>query len=60
MVDSQINNVPVYAGAGRPSKGALTTQAYYQVTGRLYTALSKGADALQQLGLFIIASHDLA
>ena len=60
MVDSQINNVPVYAGAGRPSKGALPTRAYYQVTGRLYTALSKRADALQQLGLFIIASNDLA
>jgi len=30
--DSQINKVPVYAGAGRPSQGAQPTREYYQVT----------------------------
>lgn len=60
MVDSQINKVPVYAGAGRPSQGAQPKREYYHITGSLYTALAKRQDALKQLGLFIIASNDLA
>jgi hypothetical protein len=32
----------------------------YHNTGSLYTGLAKRQDALQQLGLFIIASNDLA
>lgn len=47
MVDSQINKVPVYAGAGRPSQGAQPTREYYQITGSLYTALTKRQGALQ-------------
>jgi hypothetical protein len=60
MVDSQINKVPVYAGAGRPSQRAQPKREYCHITGSLYTALAKRQDALKQLGLFIIASNDLA
>lgn len=59
-VDSQINEVLVYASAGRPSQNTQPTQAYYHITGSLYSSLTKRGGALRQLGLFIIASNDLA
>jgi hypothetical protein len=41
MVDSQINKVPVYAGAGLPSQCAQSSRGYYQLTVSLYSAFAK-------------------
>lgn len=55
-----IIKVPVFNGAGRPSLNQKPEREYFQITGNLYTALSKREDAQQKLGLFIIASNDLS
>ena len=58
--ETTLSKVPVFAGAGRPSVNQAPEREYYQITGNLYTALDKRQEALQQLGLFIIASNDLS
>jgi len=59
-VMDEITEAVVYAGKGRPGSGQLPQRVYYQITGRLFIPLSKRQDALEQLGLFIIASNDLS
>ena len=59
-VISSVNEVPVYTGKGRPAAGAQPERRYYQITGHLYSPLSTRDKALKQLGMFIIASNDLA
>jgi len=59
-VISHINEVPVYAGKGRPAADAKPQRMYYQISGHLYSPIAKRDDALKQLGLFIIASNDLS
>jgi transposase len=58
-VDAQVIDVAVYSGAGRPKLGALPTRIEYQITGALCTPLASRRAALQQLGLFIIATNDV-
>ncbi len=52
--------VPVYKGAGRPSAGQEPIRLYYQIDGQLYTPLKKRDEAIKQLGLFILATNDIA
>ena len=58
-VNTEVNSVPVYTGKGRPKAGQVPERVYYQVTGSLFTPLSKRQEALECLGLFIIATNDL-
>lgn len=57
-VNAQVTEVAVYASAGRPKLGELPTRIEYQITGNLYTPLASRQSALEQLGLFIIATND--
>ena len=57
---TQITKVPVYKGSGRPSKTQAPIRHYYQISGHLYTPISKREAHIKQLGLFILASNDLS
>lgn len=59
-VNAQVIDVAVYASAGRPKLGELPTCIEYQISGTLFTPLASRHDALQQLGLFIIATNDVS
>lgn len=58
-INAQVMEVVVYATAGRPKLGELPTRTEYQITGALFTPLASRHMALQQLGLFIIATNDV-
>ena len=58
-VNSEVNSMPVYTGKGRPKAEQVPERVYYQVTGSLFTPLSRRQEALECLGLFIIATNDL-
>jgi transposase len=58
--NAHVIEVAVYANAGRPKLGELPTRVEYQITGALYTPLVSRQTALQQLGLFIIATNDVS
>ena len=59
-VVSQIIEVPVFAGKGRPKKGQAPERIDYQITGDLFTRVSEREKAIDSLGLFIIATNDLS
>jgi transposase len=59
-VSAQVTEIAVYASAGRPKRDELPTRIEYQITGALYTPLASRLTALQQLGLFIIATNDVS
>ena len=59
-VDAQVAEIAVYSSAGRPKLGELPTRIEYQITGQLFTPLASRHEALQQLGLFIIATNDVS
>jgi len=59
-VNASVLEVPVYRGAGRPKLGQLPERVEYQITGALCTPLAARKSALQQLGLFIIATNDVS
>lgn len=59
-VNAQVTEVAVYASAGRSKLGELPTRVEYQITGNLYTPLASRQTALEQLGLFIIATNDVS
>ena len=58
-VEAEIIELPIYSRAGRPKKDAQAIRIDYQITGVLFTPLTSRQNALQQLGLFIIATNDL-
>ncbi|MFT6271137.1 MAG: transposase [Alphaproteobacteria bacterium] len=58
-VAAQVIAVAAYASAGRPKLGEFPIRTEYQITGALCTPLASRLTALQQLGLFIIATNDL-
>jgi len=60
QVDVQLNEVPVYARRGRPNKREQAEDKYYQLSGVFSTPLKNRKKALEQVGLFIIASNDLS
>jgi transposase len=55
-VNVQVVEVAVYPNAGRPKLGELPTRIEYQIT----APLASRHTALQQLGLFIIATNDVS
>ena len=57
--DAKIVEQPIYSSAGRPKKGEQPIRIEHAITGVLFTPLSSREEALQQLGLFIIATNDL-
>jgi len=59
-VVARVKSIPVYSGKGRPAKDQQPDRIYYQLTGAVFTPLSRRQDALKQLGLFIIATNDLS
>ena len=59
-VNAQVVEVAVYPNAGRPKLGELPMRIEYQITGALCTPLASRHSALQQLGLFIIATNDVS
>lgn len=59
-VEGQVEQVPVFAGKGRPKKNENPIRIDYQITGRLFTPLARRQAALEQLGLFIIATNDMS
>lgn len=59
-VNASVITVPVYKGAGRPKQEQVPERIDYQITGSLYTPLASRQQALQQLGLFIIATNDVS
>ena len=59
-VNANVLEVPVYKGVGRPKLGQLPERVEYQITGALCTPLVSRKTALQQLGLFIIATNDVS
>jgi len=59
-VHAQVLEIAIYASAGRPKLEELPTRIEYQITGALCTPLASWRNALQQLGLFIIATNDLS
>lgn len=59
-VDAHVEEIAVYKGAGRPKLGQLPERIEYQITGALCTPLLSRKAALQQLGLFIIATNDVS
>jgi transposase len=59
-VDARVVEVAVYSSAGRPKRDELPTRIEYQIAGVLWTPLASRHSALQQLGLFIIATNDVS
>jgi transposase len=59
-VNAQVIEIAVYSSAGRPKLGELPIRIEYQITGVLCTLLASRQNALQQLGLFIIATNDIS
>jgi len=56
----EVIRLPIYGKKGQPKKGQMPERIEYQITGSLFIPLKKRADAIQQLGLFIIATNDLS
>lgn len=59
-INAQAIQVAIYSSAGRPKLGELPTRVEYQITGALCTPLTSRLTALQQIGLFIIATNDMS
>ena len=59
-MDAHVTEIAVYTGAGRPKLGQLPQRIEYQIAGALCTPLASRKKALQQLGLFIIATNDVS
>tara|TARA_R110002167_G_scaffold345241_1_gene554907 strand:+ start:325 stop:1782 length:1458 start_codon:yes stop_codon:yes gene_type:complete len=59
-VNAQVIDVAVYSSAGRPKLSEVPTRIDYHITGELFTPLASRQTALQQLGLFIIATNDVS
>jgi transposase len=59
-VVSELVSVPVYRTKCRPAKDQAPIRHYYQISGSLFTPLSRREDAPKKLGLFIIATNDLS
>ena len=59
-MDAHVTEIAVYTGAGRPKLGQLPQRIEYQIAGALCTPLASRQKALQQLGLFIIATNDVS
>lgn len=59
-VEANVIDVPIHKGAGRPKLGQQPERIEYQITGVLCTPIASRQAALQQLGLFIIATNDVS
>jgi len=59
-VEACVEDVLIYKGTGRPKLGQLPERTEYQIAGALFTPLQSRKTALQQLGLFIIATNDVS
>jgi transposase len=59
-VVSQIKTIFEYKNSGRPAANQEPEHHNYQIDGQLFSALEKRQSALQQVGLFIIATNDLS
>lgn len=59
-VEAHISEIGVYTGAGRPKREQLPERIEYQIADALFTPLVSRKAALQQLGLFIIATNDVS
>lgn len=59
-VVGQVSRVPVYSGKGRPAADQPPERLYYRISGSLFVPLQRREAALQQLGLFIIATNDVS
>jgi len=58
-VVAEINEISIYAKKGQPKKGQVAERIEYKITGNLFTPIERRANALKQLGFFIIATNDL-
>jgi len=58
-VIAQINEMPIYAKQGQPKKGQAPERIEYKIVGNLFTPIERRANAIRQLGFFIIATNDL-
>lgn len=52
--------IAVYIGTSRPKLGQLLQRIEYQIVGALFTPLASRKTALQQFGLFIIATNNVS
>jgi len=59
-VIEEIMSVPIYGKKGQPKKGQVPERIEFKITGNLFITLEKRADAIKQLGFFIIATNDLS
>lgn len=59
-VSAKVEPVEVYARKGRRAKDEKPTRIDYQITGNLFIPLVRRQAALEQLGLFIIATNDVS
>lgn len=59
-VIEDIISLPIYGKKGQPKKGQAPVRIEFQITGSLFISLEKRADAIKQLGFFIIATNDLS
>ena len=57
-VDASISEMPIYTGRGRPAAGRAPDKIEFRLSGQLFTPLKRRQQALDQLGLFIIATND--
>lgn len=58
-VIAEIKEIIIYAKQGQPKKGQSPERIEYQITGNLFTPFVRRANAIKQLGFFIIATNDL-
>ena len=58
-VIDEIIEIQIYGKKGQPKKGQAPERIEYKITGNLFTPIERRANAIKQLGFFIIATNDL-